>query len=51
MEAALYKLAHNLDTGMDTEQNHSIVGSTDNTVDKPVFAVEKWMQHCYCCCC
>lgn len=34
---------------MDTVQNHSIVGSIDNTVDKPAFAVEWQMQHCYCC--
>lgn len=40
LEEALYKLAHNQDTGMDTEQSHSIVGSIDNTVDKPAFAVE-----------
>ena len=50
-EEALYKLAYNQDTGMDTEQNHSIVGSTDNTVDMLVLAVELLMHHCHCHCC
>ena len=34
MEEALYKPAHNLDIGTDTEQNHSMVDNIDNTVDK-----------------
>ena len=51
MEEALYKPAHNLDIGTDTEQNHSRVDNIDNTVDKQVFAVEWWMLNCHCSCC
>lgn len=34
VKEALYKLAHNQNTGMDTEQNHSMeLDNIDNTVD------------------
>lgn len=46
VKVALYKLVHNQDTDMDTEQNHSMeLDNIDNTVDMQVFAVEWWMQH------
>ena len=41
VKEALHKLVHNQDTGMDTEQNHSMeLDNIDNTVDIKVFAVE-----------
>ena len=46
VKEALYKLVHNQDNGMDTEQNHSMeLNKMDNTVDMQAFAVEWWMQH------
>ena len=46
VKEALYKLVHNQDSGMNTEQNHSTeLDNMDNTVDMQAFAVEWWMQH------